>query len=49
MESKDLLHPENENNQTPEVNNGASMEDQNNASQTEIPSEEVVDVNEPLS
>ncbi|MDD3644315.1 MAG: DUF349 domain-containing protein [Bacteroidales bacterium] len=47
MESKDLLHPENENNQTPEVNNGASMEDQNNASQTEIPSEEVVDVNEP--
>ena len=47
MESKDLLHPENENNQTPEVNNGASMEDQNNASQTEIPSEEVVDANEP--
>lgn len=47
MESKDLLHPENENNQTPEVNNGTSIEDQNNASQTEIPSEEVVDANEP--
>ncbi len=37
MESKDLLHPENDENQDLVVNSGASVEDQNNT--------ELVDIN----